>query len=674
MIQRRSGHGGGHHVTPAASGTGARRPPKRWRTLPLLLLVSSVAGDVGATESPQSWRERFQTLDRSLQNGEPADYSALLGYSLYPYLRYRELSRRPAEFPAAEIREFLKNYSDSPLAGKLRDAWLRQLASAQRWDDYLREATPSRDPGFECWRRQALLATGQGERALHDFEVFWLRGGSLPASCDPVIAYWRTQGGPPVALLWQRFTLAMTERNLGLARFLRPELSAADQPLADLWLAVAGNPQLILDASHIRGDDPRIGAVFADALKQWGKRDAQAAAAALDTLKERHRTLASHWVEVERQLALWIASDYHPTALARLTALPEPAVDATVREWRVRVCLHENQWAAALQWLDQLPAPERDKPRWQYWRGRLLETLDRGAEARQAYEKVSGQRDYYGFLAADRLGTPYAIANIPLQASATELEALLAGSVGLQRARELYILGREPEAAAEWRQAIESFDRAMLQQAALLADRWEWHSQAIATLARTEYWDDLNVRFPLAYKNGVLDNARASALDPAWVYAIIRQESNFRPAARSPVGALGLMQLVPATGRDIARQSGDATDGAPESLLQPDTNLRLGVRYLQQMLERLQGNPVLATAAYNAGPTKVARWLPARAPVPADIWAETIPYQETRNYVQRVLEYATIYTQRLGLPQADRRLGSRMKPVLAIEPAPGNPG
>ena len=264
-------------------------------------------------------------------------------------------------------------------------------------------------------------------------------------------------------------------------------------------------------------------------------------------------------------------------------------------------------------------------------RGRLLETLDRGAEARQAYEKVSGQRDYYGFLAADRLGTPYAIANIPLQASATELEALLAGSVGLQRARELYILGREPEAAAEWRQAIESFDRAMLQQAALLADRWEWHSQAIATLARTEYWDDLNVRFPLAYKNGVLDNARASALDPAWVYAIIRQESNFRPAARSPVGALGLMQLVPATGRDIARQSGDATDGAPESLLQPDTNLRLGVRYLQQMLERLQGNPVLATAAYNAGPTKVARWLPARAPVPAAIWAAPPPSQHPRN-------------------------------------------
>ncbi len=676
MIQRRSGHGGAHSATPAAaaSGNGGWRPPKRWRALPLLLLVSSVAGDVGATESPQSGRERFQTLDRLLQNGEPADYSTLLGYSLYPYLRYQALSRRLAELPAAEVREFLQNYSDSPLAGKLRDAWLRQLASAQRWDDYLRDATPSRDPRFECWRRQALLATGQGERALHDFEAFWLRGGSLPASCDPVIALWRTQGGPPVALLWQRFTLAMTERNLRLARFLRPELSAADQPLADLWLAVADNPQLILDAGRIRGDDPRSGAIFADALKQWGKRDALAAAAALDTLKERYRALASHWVEVERQLALWIASDYHPTALARLTALPEPAVDDAVREWRVRVCLHENQWAAALHWLDQLPAPERDKPRWHYWRGRLLEMLDRRSEARRAYAKIAGQRDYYGFLAADRLGTPYTIANTPLKASALELDGLLAGAVGLQRARELYILGREPQAAAEWRQAIQSFDRPTLQQAALLADRWEWHSQAIATLARAEYWDDLNVRFPLAYKNGVLDNARANTLDPAWVYAIIRQESSFQPAARSPVGALGLMQLMPATGRDIARQSGDATDGAPESLLQPDANLRLGVRYLQQMLERLQGNPVLATAAYNAGPSKVAQWLPARAPVPADIWAETIPYQETRNYVQRVLEYAVIYTQRLGLPQADRPLGSRMKPVLAIEPAPGSSG
>jgi soluble lytic murein transglycosylase len=342
-----------------------------------------------------------------------------------------------------------------------------------------------------------------------------------------------------------------------------------------------------------------------------------------------------------------------------------------VREWRIRVCLRQGDWAGVLYWLDRLPPAERDSTRWRYWRGRALDVLERGEEARLAYQRIAGQRDYHGFLAADRLGLAYAIASAPLEIPPTELEALLAGSPGLQRARELYILGREPEAEAEWRQAIQAFDPTALQQAALLAHRWEWRYQAIVTIARAGHWDDLELRFPLAYREGVMANARARALDPAWVYAVIRQESSFRPDARSPVGALGLMQLMPATGRQIARELRDAAD--PPDLLQPETNIRYGVHYLQQISQRLQDNPVLATAAYNAGPNKVAQWLPAGAPVPADVWAETIPYRETRAYVQRVMEYAAVYRHLLGLEGSETTLGARMKPVRPPE-ATGSTG
>jgi soluble lytic murein transglycosylase len=362
-------------------------------------------------------------------------------------------------------------------------------------------------------------------------------------------------------------------------------------------------------------------------------------------------------------LALRIASDYHPSALARLAALPDAVVDRDVAEWRVRVCLRQGDWNAALSWLDRLPAPERDSPRWRYWRGRALETLGRAEDAKPIYQTIAGQRDYYGFLAADRLGAPYTIASAPLAVPATELDALLTQSPGLQRARELYVLGQEPDADAEWRQAIREFDRPALLQAAALAQRWDWHAQAIATVSRAEYWDDLELRFPLAYRDGVVNEARAGALDPAWVYAVIRQESGFRPTARSPVGALGLMQIMPATGRQIARELRDAAADDPP-LLQPDVNIRYGVHYLRRMLERLQDNPVLATAAYNAGPSKVARWLPVRAAAPADVWVETIPYRETRAYVQRVMEYAAIYQRRLGSPEPQPTLGARMKPVL----------
>jgi soluble lytic murein transglycosylase len=643
-------------------GFGQRLTRRWWIPLVVIALAIGIGGDGGATESLRAQREAFRVAEQALRIGAPIDYSLLRAYPLYPYLRYQDLSRRLATFPAAEVRGFFSNYADSPLTDRLRAAWLHQLANAGRWDDYLVDFTAIRDPTFDCWYRQALLNTGQGEAAFQDFATVWLHGRSLPNVCDPIIAAWQDRGGLTPELLWQRFALAMENRELGLARFLRATMDDTDQKLADTWLAVAENPSLIQDADRFDTTDPRVAAILNDGLSQWRRRDALAALTALDTLKERDPRLAPALAAEERMLALWIASDYHPTSLERLAVLPDTVVDQDVREWRIRVVLRQGDWPATLHWLDQLPPEERDGPRWQYWRGRALEALEQAEPARQAYRNAAGQRDYYGFLAADRIGAPYILANDPLTATATELAALLARSPGLQRARELYILGREPEATREWLRAIQDFDRVDLQQAALLAQRWDWHSQAIVTIARAAHWDDLALRFPLAHQERVLANARAGIVDPAWVYAVIRQESAFRADARSPAGALGLMQVMPATGRQIARELRE--DSANPTLLQPGTNIRYGVHYLGRMLERLQDNPVLATAAYNAGPNRVAQWLPINEALPADIWAETIPYRETRNYVQRVLEYAIVYQHLLDARDAEINLSARMKPVL----------
>ena len=173
--------------------------------MPLLVavLTVSIGGDVSATESLPAWREAFQSADQALRNGVPVDYATLRAYPLYPYLRYQELTRRSPEQPVAEIREFLQTYADSPLAERLRGGWLRQLATARRWDDYVRDAVPTRDAELDCWRRQALLNTGQGESALRGFATLWLRGAALPVACDPVIAVWRSQGNLTPELLWQ---------------------------------------------------------------------------------------------------------------------------------------------------------------------------------------------------------------------------------------------------------------------------------------------------------------------------------------------------------------------------------------------------------------------------------------------------------------------------------------
>lgn len=653
-------------------GVQARFKPRLLTWFVIGILSLSVGGAVSATESLQHWREVFQRTEQAQRNGVSVDYQALRSYPLYPYLLYSDLLRRLHSDPVSEIRAFLSTYADSPLAGRLRNAWLNRLAQQQRWGDYLHDALPSRDPLLECRRRQALLHTGQTEAALGDFSSIWERAGALPNACDPLIAAWQAQGHPSPEQRWQRFALAMTSNQRNLAQFLRNDMAETERAWADAWLAVAAQPELLLRDERFHSTAAPAVAIISDALSRWMRQDALAALAALDRLKAANHALAAELAKTERQLALWIASDYHPNALARLQALPDAVVDQDVREWRIRLHLRATDWRGVLNEIAAMPNVARETPRWRYWQGRSLEALGRNQEAQAAYQLVAGQRDYHGFLAADRIGIAYTMRNTPLETPVAALDALLTNSPGLQRARELYILGSEAEAEAEWRAAIQSFDRTALQQAAQLAQHWEWRYQALVTIARAEYWDDLALRFPLAYRDQVLASTKSALDAAAWIYAVMRQESSFRPDARSPVGALGLMQIMPATGQQIAR---DLQDTAPLNLLRPEINIRYGAYYLQQIMQRLQNHPVLATAAYNAGPNKVLQWLPTNAPIAADIWAETIPYRETRAYVQRVMEYAAVYRFLLGAQDTQASFSAQMKPILpAAVPTVGASG
>jgi len=257
----------------------------------VIALAIGIGGDVSATESLTAWRETFLVAEQSLRDGATVDLAALRPYPLYPYLRYEELTRRLPELPAVEVREFLRDHADSPLAVRLRDAWLRQLAADRRWDDYLQDFTPTRNAELDCWQRQALLETGQGDAALRDFAALWLRGVSLPNACDPIIAAWRARGEPLPERLWQRFALAMNGNNPRLAQALRPAMPATDQTLADAWLSIAGNPALILDAGRFDPNDPRAASILSDGLERWGQRNALDAAAALaDSVRRKGQT------------------------------------------------------------------------------------------------------------------------------------------------------------------------------------------------------------------------------------------------------------------------------------------------------------------------------------------------------------------------------------------------
>lgn len=621
---------------------------QRWRALWLLSLVGLCLHACTAEETTlAAQRQAFQQADQSLQNGQTVDFDKLVAYPLYPYLRYRELTRRLGENPAAEVRAFLKTYDATPPAERLRRAWLLQLAKQQRWADFLQDYRPGSGPVLDCWRRQALLFGGQTEPALQGFEQLWLSATPLPAACDPVVSHWIDQGRLGTDLIWQRFTLALAQGERSLARQLQTLLPANERPMAALWLAVDANPRLVLETGRFEADNPRTEAILLHGLRRWSRQDSVSAGPALDTLKARYHCNSTAWAELERQIAVFMATRGHPDARQRLLALPPAVVDTAVREWRVRLALRQSDWAAVLHWLDRLAPAEREDLRWRYWRARALEATGRSEAADTLYRQVAMQRDYYGFLAADRLAQPYRFNDRPLPVTEQNLAAL-ERLPGLQRARELYLLGRLPEAMVEWNAAIDSSSQDGLKQAAKLAQRWGWHYQAIVTLARTGYWDDLELRFPTPYHEPIAAGSSRDRLDPAWLYAILRQESSFRSDAVSAVGAVGLMQLLPTTGQQIAKARQQNPPGTA-GLLQEALNIDYGSYYLRQNLDRFQGSLVLATAAYNAGPDRARQWLPQQeGTVATDIWVETIPYLETRQYVQRVMEYATVYGQRLG--------------------------
>lgn len=276
--------------------------------------------------------------------------------------------------------------------------------------------------------------------------------------------------------------------------------------------------------------------------------------------------------------------------------------------------------------------------------------------AREIFQELAKSRHYYGFLAADQIDYPYHMGHTALNPSADDMHGLENRS-SMIAAWELYQIGEMDSARSQWAWATQNLNEIELRAAAAIAHRWQWHDRAIITVTRTNHRDDLELRFPLPYQKLIQTNADIRNLDVASVFGVIRQESAFVVDARSRAGALGLMQLMPDTARLEGRRH-EFELRSDRELFDPRKNILLGTGYLRTLLDRFGDNPVLATASYNAGPNRVQQWLPKGGTVDADVWVETIPFSETRNFVKNVLAFSAVYDYRLG--NKPKRLRERM--------------
>jgi soluble lytic murein transglycosylase len=594
-------------------------------------------------------RSIFTAAEEALEKQEMQTYfqlrDKLLDYPLLPYLDYQETLATLEQQSIESITNRLSWLEATPLTHKLRRHWLALLAKEELWTSYLAFSREGGSIEQQCNRLQALIETGSAGKAFKGIEPIWLSGRSQPNACDPVFKAWQEAGQLTTTLVWQRINLAMSAGRTRLASYLKRHLSGSDSAMLDRWLKLYQRPEQVV--TLLRVDHPMRDEMVTQAIRRLAWRNLDAAFIAWE--KFHNQAIFSDYQQrkIVYALASRLARDPDKKINQRLIALlpSHLQLDTKLSEKRLQAALQENDWPWVLQTIEALSPQEQQQEQWRYWHSRALIQLGRKQEGMELLQSLAKERSYYGFLAAQRLGDEPNLAHIALQAD-LQLVQGLAKRPGLKRALELLRLDRPLLARQEWNLALQGAGKEMLKAAARLAQQWEWPSQSILTLAHLRQWNDLELRFPLAHREAITDQAKDHGIDTAWIFAILRQESAFISDAKSSAGARGLMQLMPKTAKQVAKELKQSPVKL-EDLYQPEVNIKLGAGYLNKVYRQLQENPVLATAAYNAGPHRVRSWLPEQSQA-SDIWIETVPFKETREYLKRVFAYTVIYSYRLG--------------------------
>jgi Soluble lytic murein transglycosylase and related regulatory proteins (some contain LysM/invasin domains) len=413
---------------------------------------------------------------------------------------------------------------------------------------------------------------------------------------------------------------------------------------------VAQNPSQLSQTTRFGARDHATADVVGLGLRRLAKQDPEKAITLLDYYSSVLPFSSDEKVSIAREIGLSLARRYDPRALPMMVKYDPQLRDNTVTEWRLRLLLRLGRWEEAYELTRALPPELAETNRWKYWQARSLQLAQpQNKQAISLYKPVADERDFYGFLAADRINAPYQLNNRPVSPDAATLQRVR-NAPSTRRALEFYARGEIINARREWYHAARHLSHDELLAQAKIAYDMQWYFPAIRAISQAKYWDDLDIRFPMAYRNTLVREARNRGLHSSWVFAITRQESAFMSDARSGVGATGLMQLMPATAKETSKKFGIPL-ASPQQLIVPDLNIQLGAAYLSQVHGQFNGNRVLATAAYNAGPGRVRQWLKDARHLAFDVWVETIPFDETRAYVQNVLSYAVIYGQKLNAPQ-----------------------
>ncbi|WP_429040380.1 transglycosylase SLT domain-containing protein [Aeromonas media] len=614
------------------------------------LCVPGLVAPVFAQTMEQSlYREGYDAVRANDQERFQQIRARLNRYPLLPYLDYYQLAFRPGAADYDDVTRFIRQHGDTPQSNRLERAYLTYLAQSQQWSQFLRfyPAKPN-STDLLCMHYQARYYTGHKSEALQEAGKLWLSGQARPDACDPLFQLWQQAGLRTQEKIWQRMNLAFEAQNPNLIRHLGAQLGGSLKPYGDQMIALFDQPARAMNPASF-STAPQSRQLLSLGLARYANEQPELALRQLGEMKRRFGLNQAEVARVERAAARRLLLDRSLAQRSWLDATLVRMKVAELVELRARLAIWEQDWRGLEGWVKRMPMALQKEDRWRYWLARSLEVQGRQKPARELYLETANLRGFYGFMAAQRTGVPYRIKNQSVGHKVPDWRTASSRWPFLVRVRELLAMNEITAARSEW---IHNMDRNPVAQRlefGHIALNQGWHELAILSSIRAEAWDAIDLRFPLPLKRTFSQMAQERTMNTSLLYAISRQESALYPLAQSPVGARGLMQLMPATARETASKLGVPYRNE-QQLFDPAMNIRLGSAYLKRLLDVYDGNRILAAAAYNAGPGRVKRWRDQSTNKPMDVWVESIPYRETRNYVQNVLSFDLIYQHKLQQP------------------------
>jgi len=599
-------------------------------------------------------------------------------YVLAPYADYWLMLLKMDQARDEEIQNFLAQYDDMPFAERVRGEWLKKLAKDQNWVPFFDEYAKFRrdDAAVQCYALQGHLQLADGDVS-EKIRSLWFTTSDLPSSCNPLFDALQASGVLTTDDIWARIRMALFENKLGLAKSIVTRLPDASEVNLKLLDSAYQSPQSLLEnkPNIVKTGGKKSSVVISAsfqtrygievnlyALDRLARSNVDTAVSVFERLADKFsdENRAAAW----SRIAYHAARAHHPKALDYFALAKNAVLDKEQLAWKTRAALRAGDWNVVLEAISAMGNPQAEEGAWRYWKARAFKEKNLQVEANALLGPLSRERHYYGWLAAEELESVMGSVHEQYTVSDIEVTAI-ASQPAIKRALELQNLDMRWEAKAEWVWATRGFDDKQLLAAAEYALRQKWYDIAITTADNTRQLHDFNLRYPTPYRDLFRAAARNENIDEAWIYGLTRQESRFMHYAKSGVGAAGLMQIMPATAKWAAKRMG-LTSYSQNKIHDLPTNVGIGVYYMRYTSEMMNGQAVMATAAYNAGPSRAKRWM-ASEPLEAAIYIETIPFAETRNYVQKVMANAQMYAPRLGVNV------QTLKSRLGIVPGRGIP-